>query len=95
MTVAEDKYKALYIDLLKKCAGDVDICEKCANKPNFKCGKACPQHIEGRGGYIDGRYVDFPWTCEDFDWGDCPRMETTPCRGCYNDNFCHFVLKEE
>lgn len=87
-----DAYKNLYIDLLK--AKDDDICSKC--KHQMRCeGKQCPEYIEGRGGEMDGKWVDFRWTCEDLDWGDCPMMEDTPCHGCLTGDYGGFELKEE
>ena len=87
-----EKYKQLDIDLLK--AKDDDICGKCTHQRHCD-GKTCPGYIEGRGGEMDGKWVDFPWTCEDLDWGSCPMMEGTPCHGCFDSGYCGFELKEE
>jgi hypothetical protein len=96
MLKAESKYRTLYIETLKKLAdvGADDLCSMCQNRPAFSCTKACPNYIEGQGGTIDGKLVDFRWTCMDFDWGDCDRMTGTPCHGCFDANFCNFSLKE-
>lgn len=92
ITQDQDKYKALYINLLK--AKDDDICGKCTHQRHCD-GKTCPGYIEGRGGKLDGQWVDFRWTCEDLDWGSCPMMEDTPCHGCFDGGYCRFELKEE
>lgn len=86
------KFRDLYIEVLKKHADDP--CAKCKNNPGTTCGKNCPSYIEGRGGTINGKYVDCAWSCQDFDWGDCPRLEGTICHGCFNNGFASFELKE-
>lgn len=87
-----DHYKHLYIELLKD--KDDDLCEKCRNRVQCE-GKKCPDYTEGRGGFIDGRAVDFAWSCEDFNHGTCARLENTPCNGCFDDDFSGFMLKED
>ncbi len=60
-----------------------DICDYCKN--HIPCeGKKCSEYIEGIGD-ADGKYPDFKWTCEDFDYGTCFKLENTPCNGCYDD----------
>lgn len=58
-------------------------CELCAHY--IPCtGKDCPQYISGTGatGQDGKQYPDFKWTCDDFEYGQCPAMENTPCNGC-------------
>lgn len=58
-------------------------CELCAHY--IPCaGKDCSKYISGTGatGQDGKEYPDFKWTCEDFDYGQCPAMENTPCNGC-------------
>lgn len=84
-------YTDLYISALKR-AGD-DICLKCVNY--HKCEKEkCKSFVSGRGGEIDGKYYDFKWTCEDFNYGECAVLENTPCHGCFDNDFSGFELKE-
>jgi hypothetical protein len=92
MLEAEDRYRTLYIEALKKNADD--LCSLCQNKPAFSCTKECPNYIEGKDGTIDGKLVDFPWSCMDFNWGECDRLIETPCHGCFDADFCNFALKE-
>lgn len=85
-------YKELYIDMLKEY--DDDLCGKCKNNPHVVCDKTCPDYVEGRGGTFNGRYVNFAWSCLDFDYGDCPRLENTLCYKCFDNGFDHFELEE-
>ena len=88
------KYKALYSDMVKEHAEDP--CLACAKKPQITCrGRDCPGYIEGDHGEIDGKPIECHWSCMDLDWGDCPMMEGSPCKACYNNGFSEFELKEE
>lgn len=51
-------------------------------------GKDCPKYISGKGATDEGgmEYPNFPWTCEEFDFGTCPLLENTPCNGCDFEN---------
>lgn len=74
------------------------VCDLCAN--NLKCqGRECEKFCEGDApAGVDqcGRpYSAFHWTCEDFNFGTCPKLENTPCNGCYDDNYRGFRWKED
>ena len=55
----------------------------------WSASKECDKYIEGVGGYgQDGKHFpDWKWSCMDFDFGTCPRLEDTPCNECF-DNDC-------
>ena len=78
MNISEKDYIALL-----HCAsenGSIDICEFC--KHYIKCsGEECECFISGVGD-AEGKYPNWKWTCEDFDFGTCPKLENTPCNGC-------------
>ena len=76
-----------YINLLKACQ-DIDLCEYCLHHIPCK-GKECPKFIQGVGD-VEGKFPDFKWTCEDFDFGTCPMLEGTPCQNCFADMDSHF-----
>lgn len=64
------------------------ICGNCVHK--IPCEKEkCPKYESGTGA-MDAKtgrvFPDFKWTCLDFDWGDCPMLENSPCATC--DVFC-------
>lgn len=63
-----------------------DICHYCKN--NIVCkGKECDKYCEGLGAHDSNRdYYDFTWSCKDFDFGTCPKLENTPCNGCFENN---------
>lgn len=67
---------------LTRYAGECgDSCKLCANyKPCPE--RECPQFVEGNEGEINGHKLEFKWTCMDFDFGDCPALENTPCHDC-------------
>ena len=61
-----------------------DICKYCKN--NIKCkGKECEKYCEGIGD-VDGKFPDWKWSCEDFDFGTCFLLENTPCNGCFEND---------
>ena len=65
-----------------------DYCLLC--KHYIKCnGEECDCYEEGVGCTDEnGNYFDLKWTCKDFNWGECPKMENTPCNGCdFVNNF--------
>ena len=61
-----------------------DICGYCKHKIECK-GQDCDDYCSGTGD-IDGKYPDWKWTCEDFDFGTCAKMESTPCNGCFEND---------
>ena len=74
--------------LLKHANDDDDICAYCNNQ--IICnGKSCESYREGVGD-VDGNYPDWEWTCEDFDYGTCFKMQNTPCNGCFDNEYRGF-----
>lgn len=75
-------YYKLEEDFTELVMKSPEICEYC--KHNTECrGKECPKYINGQGCTDEnGKYVDWKWSCEDFDYGDCPLLENTQCNGC-------------
>lgn len=60
-------------------------CEYC--KHNLKCGEECEFYEEGRGMYDEnGKFLDWKWTCMDFDFGTCRKLEDTPCNQCFGED---------
>lgn len=88
-------YKKLFEDLLTaRCTGDTVACTVCQH--DIKCrGKKCPEFICGDKGYLDGKPVDFKWTCMDFTFGECPLLENTPCFHCIENDYSGFCLDEK
>jgi hypothetical protein len=81
-----------FIDVLKH-PRDVDLCSYCKN--HVKCeGEKCPQFCSGIGD-AEGKYPNWRWTCEEFNFGTCPMMYDTPCNGCIGANFAGFELDFE
>lgn len=85
----ENKRLRDYIAALLKQHSD-DLCAECVNE--IKCeGEKCSKFTSGEGGTLSGvGYVDFPWTCEDFDYGSCAMMAGTPCDGCFDGGYRGF-----
>lgn len=74
--------------LLKHANEADDICAYCNNQ--IICnGKSCESYREGVGD-VDGNYPDWEWTCEDFDYGTCFKMQNTPCNGCFEKEYSGF-----
>lgn len=59
-----------------------DNCLLC--KHYIKCeDESCNCYVSGYGCTDEkGHYMDWHWSCEDFNWGECPKLENTPCNGC-------------
>ena len=76
------------VEDLKKALWDDEICSYC--KHNYHCGDTeCDEYIEGVGMTDEkGTYYDWKWSCRDFDWGTCAKLEDTPCNQC--DLINHF-----
>lgn len=72
-------------DIKRAIDGD-DLCTFC--KYDIFCqGEKCDKYIEGKGMTNDtGGFVDWEWTCMDFVYGTCPKLEDTPCNGCFENN---------
>ena len=75
-------FEALLKDFKEFALNPDDVCKYC--KHNQPCrGKECECYIEGREAWDhNGCKHDWAWSCEDFDWGTCPKLENTPCNGC-------------
>ena len=78
----ENSLNSAILDL-KTYSNPVYRCDICEN--HIPCiPEACPDFISGVGAVIIGgqEIPDWKWTCEDFNIGDCPAREKTPCHGC-------------
>ena len=76
------KFNALFDDFRNVILKSDEVCNYCKHfKP---CdGKSCKQYIEGVGAYNHtGHKHDWEWSCMDFNYGECPMLENTPCNGC-------------
>lgn len=79
------------IEDIKKAVDDEILCNFC--KYDAPCqGEKCDKYIEGRGMTFKGagQYIDEKWTCMDFDFGTCPKLEDTPCNGCFENDMRSF-----
>lgn len=78
------------IDFKEAITND-DYCSICGHFIPCK-GTECDCYEEGRGMTDDkGNYCDHRWTCMDFDWGDCPKMDNVPCKEC--KIMSHFIWR--
>lgn len=61
-------------------------CEYC--KHHQPCdGKNCKDYIEGKTARdYKGCQHDWEWSCMDFRYGECPKLENTPCNMCNFEN---------
>ena len=84
------KFEALLKDFKEFILNPDDACKYC--KHNQPChGKECECYIEGRGAEDENGYkYDWQWSCEDFNFGECPKLENTPCNGCIKHNMQGF-----
>lgn len=76
------------IEDIKVALNTDDICSLCEHY--IKCeGEDCKYYMSGYGLKDEkGNYIHWPWSCEDFTWGECPKLENTPCNGCdFTNNF--------
>ena len=87
-----DKLTEYIIKLIKK--HDDDLCSKCKNHIECK-GEDFDNYISGIGatGQDGEEYLDFKWTCEDFDLGTCNKLQNTPCNGCFDDDYKGFAWR--
>lgn len=79
------------VEDIKKAIDSDDICSFC--KYNTPCqGEKCDQYIEGKGMKLEktGQYIDKKWTCMDFDYGTCPKLEYGSCNRCFENNMKGF-----
>ena len=70
--------------------GVEDLCLLC--KHYIKCEpKTCSDFISGDSVKdAKGNIIEWKWTCQDFNYGDCPKLENTPCYQCYKNDFSGF-----
>ena len=57
-------------------------------------GRSCPSFCEGVGD-AEGKYPDWHWSCEDFQYGSCPVLENTPCFECIQNGYKGFEWREK
>lgn len=78
------------IEDIKKAIDGELICNFC--KHDYECqGEGCDKYTEGVGATDEnGNYHDWKWTCMDFDYGTCPKLEDTPCNECFENNLRGF-----
>ena len=88
--VLKRKYEALLNDFKEFMLNTDDACKYC--KHNQPChGKECGLYIEGREAWDhNGCKHDWAWSCMDFNFGECPMLENTPCNGCIKNNMKNF-----
>lgn len=72
-----------------------DICSYC--KHYQPCEKEqCIHYIEGVGATDEkGKYLDWKWTCMDWNYGTCNKLENTPCNGCMDNDDNGFEWKSD
>ena len=73
--------------------GCEDVCELCKN--HVECNKdKCNEYTEGIGVTDEkGNKLDWKWSCLDFDYGSCTKLEDTPCYECFKNNMASFEWK--
>ena len=83
-----ERFSALSKDFNEVIIKSEDICKYCKHHQSCE-GKNCKDYIEGKGAWDDKNcYYDWVWSCEDFNYGECPKLENTPCNGCnFENNF--------
>ena len=84
------KFDALLKDFKEFILHTDDVCKYC--KHNQPCkSKECECYVEGVGAWsAKGYESDWQWSCEDFNFGECPKLENTPCNGCIKHNMQGF-----
>ena len=83
-----EKFSALSKDFYEIIIKSEDVCKYCKHYQPCE-GKNCKDYIEGKGAWDDKHcYYDWVWSCQDFNYGECPKLENTPCNGCnFENNF--------
>ena len=83
-------FEALLKDFKEFILNKDDACKYC--KHNRPChGKECECYVEGVGAWDKKGYIsDWQWSCQDFRFGTCSKLENTPCNGCINNNMRGF-----
>ena len=82
------KFDALLKDFKEVIIESEDVCKYCKNYQPRE-GKNCKDYIEGKDAWdYKSCYHDWVWSCQDFDYGKCPKLENTSCNGCnFKNNF--------
>ena len=80
------RISALLKDFKELSIKSEDACKYCEHYQPCD-GKNCKGYIEGKGAWdYKHCYYDWVWSCEDFNYGECPKLENTPCNGCNVEN---------
>lgn len=84
------KIEALLEDFKEFILDSDDVCKYC--KHNQPClGKKRKLYIEGKEAWDHkGCKHDWEWSCKDFRFGECPKLEHTPCNGCFENDMRGF-----
>lgn len=87
----KDKAVETIKDFIKN--GCDDPCQLC--KYYIECNKEkCDKYSEGVGLTDEkGNTLDWKWSCLDFDYGSCAKLEDTPCYECFKNNMSGFEWK--
>ena len=82
-----EKLEAAKADIKMAIKNNDAYCELCKHKVECK-GKECPEYIEGVGATDTNghEFPDFKWSCLDFNFGQCPLLDNTPCCNCDFEN---------
>lgn len=91
-TIHSKKLDRLKNEIKIAATTDYHLCEHCLHYIPCK-EKECPQYIEGVGGTINGEYKDWKWDCTQFNFGECPLLENTPCYNCVQNDYKNFEIK--
>ena len=100
--MTKQKFSTEFIDYLFNFwkYNKIDLCTYCKNF--IECeGASCSDYEEyssatGTGYFVypDGtrKEIDYPWkmTCKDLNFGECSKLEKTPCYDCIENNNAHF-----
>lgn len=78
------------IEDIKSAINGELICDFCMY--DHKCqGENCDKYADGVGCTDEnGKYYDWEWTCMDFNFGTCAKLEDTPCNGCFENGMSGF-----
>lgn len=88
-----NKCEALLRDFKEFMLNRDNPCKYC--KHNQPCkGEKCEAYIKSKDAWDhNGCKHDWEWSCEDFNFGECPKLENTPCNGCIKNNMSGFEYK--
>jgi hypothetical protein len=84
------KFEALLKDFKEFILHPDNACKYC--KHHHPCsGKECEGYVEGKGAWDNKHcYYDWQWSCMDFNFGECPKLENTPCNHCIENDMRGF-----